>query len=371
MAFVDLRRARQRIARMQVERHVELLALRPEPGVARIIKVDRRVRIADLREAVDERAAEAELLHRARQLARRGVGILHGERGEPLEALGALRHLAREEIVCAARHIGGPPGIGNGLDGGRVEGQDHHLHAVAIHLGDAPLLQVHQPRLELRPGRVGEETFRIRKRVRNGEMLFEPNLALHGRLLRWHLNARGGSMNPQGQAGSTSDATYDPAVALQFFKSAGKSVNIAEGEKIFEENERAIPLLRRQKMYLLLKGEVSLMSGLKTIGRVRPGEVFGEMAVISDAPRSASAVAKTASRVITLDDKEFEAALGKHPEFALMLMSVMIFRLRNTIAQLKNRDALSEDAGLKESVAFDPQVLADLVQGLADDPPIF
>src|SRR3954464_5824472 len=179
------------------------------------------------------------------------------------------------------------------------------------------------------------------------------------------------SMNPQGQAGSTADATYDPAVALQFFKSAGKPVDIAAGEKIFEENERAIPLLRRQKMYLLLKGEVSLMSGPKTIGRVRPGEVFGEMAVISDAPRSDSAVAKTASRVITLDDKEFEAALGRHPEFALMLMSVMIFRLRNTIAQLKSREALSDDAGLKESAAFDPEVLSHLVEGLADAPPIF
>src|SRR5258708_35083288 len=148
-------------------------------------------------------------------------------------------------------------------------------------------------------------------------------------------------------------------------------MDIAAGEKIFEENERAIPVLRRQKMYLLLKGEVSLMSGLKTIGRVRPGEVFGEMAVISDPPRSASAVAKTASRVIALDDKEFEAALGRHPEVALMLMSVMIFRLRKTIAQLKNRDALSEDAGLKDSAAFDPEVLAHLVECLADDLPIF
>src|SRR2546423_4284746 len=155
-------------------------------------------------------------------------------------------------------------------------------------------------------------------------------------------------MNPQAQAGSAGDATYDPAVALQFFKAAGKPVNIAEGEKIFEENERAIPLLRRQKMYLLLKGEVGLMSGSKAIGRVRPGEVFGEMAVISDAPRSASAVAKSACRVIALDDNEFQSALKKTPQFALMLMSVMIFRLRHTIAQLKSREELSDDAELKE-----------------------
>lgn len=173
------------------------------------------------------------------------------------------------------------------------------------------------------------------------------------------------------QQESTVDATYDPKVALQFFKSAGKPADIAEGETIFGEKERAIPLLRRQKMYLLLKGDVALVSGGKSIGRVRAGEIFGEMAVISDAPRSASAVAKSDCRVIALDDKEFEAALTKHPEFAVMLMSVMILRLRTTIADLKSRDRLSEDAQIKESRAFDPEVLGHLVEGLADDPPIF
>ena len=169
-------------------------------------------------------------------------------------------------------------------------------------------------------------------------------------------------MNPQ---------AYDPGVALEFFKSAGKPATIAEGEKIFAENERAIPLVRRNKMYLLLKGEVALVSGLKTIGRVRPGEIFGEMALISDAPRSASAVARTACRVIALDDNEFQAALRKKPEFAVMMMSVMIHRLRDTIGQLKSQNALSADAEITEAVAFDPEVLGALVEGLAVDPPIF
>lgn len=174
-------------------------------------------------------------------------------------------------------------------------------------------------------------------------------------------------MNPQAQA----VATYDPGVALEFFKSAGKAAAIAEGEKIFAENERAIPLVRKNKMYLLLKGEVGLLSGQKTIGRVRPGEIFGEMALVSDAPRSASAVAKTACRVIALDDDEFQAALRKKPEFAVMMMSVMVHRLRERIADLKTQNALSADAEIREAVAFDPDVLAKLVEGLADDPPLF
>ena len=166
-------------------------------------------------------------------------------------------------------------------------------------------------------------------------------------------------------------ATYDPAVALDFFKSAGKPATIAEGEKIFSENERAIPLIRRHKMYLLLKGEVGLVTGRKIIGRVRAGEIFGEMAIISDAPRSASAVAKSACRVIALDDNEFETALKKKPEFALMLISVMIYRLRTTVAELKGRTEMSPEAELKASAAFEPAVLSKLIEGLADDPPIF
>jgi CRP/FNR family cyclic AMP-dependent transcriptional regulator len=178
-------------------------------------------------------------------------------------------------------------------------------------------------------------------------------------------------MNPQSQSGFAGAATYDPAVALDFFKSAGKPATIAEGEKIFEENERAIPLLRRHKMYLLLKGEVGLLAGRKPIGRVRAGEIFGEMAIISDAPRSASAVAKSPCRVIALDENEFQTALRKKPVFALMLISMMIHRLRTSIAELKAKNELSADAELKESAAFEPDVLAKLIEGLADDPPIF
>lgn len=171
-------------------------------------------------------------------------------------------------------------------------------------------------------------------------------------------------MNPQ-------VATYDPAIALAFFRAAGTPEMIAEGEKIFAEKDRDIPLLRRNKVYFLLKGEVGLVAGRKPIGRVRPGEIFGEMAVISGAPRSASAVANTACRVIALDDREFEAALRKKPEFALMLMSVMIHRLRESIAQLRRANALSAEAEIRESAAFDPKLVRELVEGLIDDPPVF
>ena len=161
---------------------------------------------------------------------------------------------------------------------------------------------------------------------------------------------------------------YDPYVALEFFKSAGSPVDFKEGKTIFAEREKAIPVLRPNKMYLLLKGEVGLMHGKNAIAIVKPGEIFGELAVISDAPRSASAVARTPCTVIGLDDSDFGKALKKKPAFAVMLMGVMIRRMRETVARLKERGALKADAAWKESVVFDKDMLSDMASGMSDDP---
>src|SRR5688572_190131 len=128
---------------------------------------------------------------------------------------------------------------------------------------------------------------------------------------------------------------YIPAVARSFFESAGKEESVAAGTVFFSENERASRLLlKRDKMYFLLEGRVTLVAKGKPIGEPKVGEIFGEMAAISDSPRSATAVAQTPCRVISLDDKGFAAALQKKPEFALMMLGTMIVRLRGMIAKL-------------------------------------
>ena len=62
------------------------------------------------------------------------VGILHRQRRQRLEAVGPLAHLLGEEVVGLAGELVGLLRIGDGLDRGRVERQDHHLDAVLIHL---------------------------------------------------------------------------------------------------------------------------------------------------------------------------------------------------------------------------------------------
>jgi CRP/FNR family transcriptional regulator, cyclic AMP receptor protein len=143
-------------------------------------------------------------------------------------------------------------------------------------------------------------------------------------------------MIDSGSAGSS----YNTSVAMEFFRFAGKPKAFAKGKKIFSENQRGIPfLLMPNRMYLLLDGEVGIFARDKPVGTIHPGQIFGEMASIDQGPRTGTALARTACRVISLDDRQMRAALGKYPEFALMLMSVMIGRLRESIGRVQSSDS--------------------------------
>jgi len=157
---------------------------------------------------------------------------------------------------------------------------------------------------------------------------------------------------------------YIPAVARAFFESAGKEESVDAGTVFFAENEKASRLLlKRDKMYYLLEGQVALVAKGQQIGAPKVGEIFGEMAAMSDSPRSATAVARSPCRVLALDDKGFAAALQKKPEFALMMLGTMIMRLRGMIAKLSGIPSTSE---VKESRVFDKTLLNQMIQGLGE-----
>ncbi len=167
---------------------------------------------------------------------------------------------------------------------------------------------------------------------------------------------------PDAPAAPAPKPVYNAAVAMEFFRAAGKAEAVAAGTKIFEENQKA-GFFGSNKMYLLLEGSVGLTVRGAPVGEVRIGEIFGEMAAISDTPRTATAVAKTACRVITLDDKAFRRALEIKPEFALMLMGMMIERLRGMLA--RQAPAAGGDSG--ESRILDKEMMQALAKGLGHD----
>ncbi len=178
MAFVHFRPARQRVARVQIERHVERLDRAPERPVLRQVVIEHGVRRAGLGKAVDQRADKAELLDAARQFRGSGLRVLHRQRGKGGKAAGALGALVGEHVVGLARHRDGALDVVDRLDRRRVERQDHHFDAVFVHLGKAHVLDVDEPRPELLPD-VRAEHLGVAERCLDGEVLLERDLALH------------------------------------------------------------------------------------------------------------------------------------------------------------------------------------------------
>jgi CRP/FNR family cyclic AMP-dependent transcriptional regulator len=162
---------------------------------------------------------------------------------------------------------------------------------------------------------------------------------------------------------------YQPALALAFFRSAGTMEEKPGGKPIFVENEKPGGMFSKSaRMYLLLEGEVGLMIRNQFFGVVKMGEIFGELAVIGGLPRSATAMARTDCRVLSLDEKQFHAALQKTPDFALMLLSIMAQRLRQSIAKL-SAGGTASGAPAERSDVLDKKTLAGLRSELARQEP--
>jgi len=162
---------------------------------------------------------------------------------------------------------------------------------------------------------------------------------------------------------------YQPVVALEFFRSAGTIEEKPAGKPLFSENEKAGGLFSKNaRMYLLLEGEIGLMIGNKFFGVVKPGDICGELAVIAGLPRSATAMAKINCRVLSLDEKQFHAALAKKPEFALMLMSIMVQRLRQSMTKL-GAAPRAPGAPAERSDVLDRKALVELRSELSRQEP--
>ena len=164
---------------------------------------------------------------------------------------------------------------------------------------------------------------------------------------------------PAAPAAPPPPPVYNAAMAMEFFKTAGKPESFEAGAVLFAEDEKG-GLFKSPKMYVLIVGEIEMIAQNQVIGTVRAGETFGEMGVIAQAPRTATAKAKTQCTVIGLDEKQYQQALQHKPEFALMLMSIMNHRLRSTISRLRASGSLAAGTA-KETPIFDKKLLAGLV----------
>jgi CRP/FNR family transcriptional regulator, cyclic AMP receptor protein len=103
------------------------------------------------------------------------------------------------------------------------------------------------------------------------------------------------------------------------------AVSYQPGDMIFSEYEPG------DSFYLIQDGRVQISKIMgdieKTIDILQPGEIFGEMAILEEAPRSASAIAIDPVKCLEFNRENFEILMRGNPAIALKLLKLFTKRI--------------------------------------------
>ena len=122
--------------------------------------------------------------------------------------------------------------------------------------------------------------------------------------------------------------------------------------------------------YMIAQGEAEVIKGQKVITVLGPGEIFGEMSLLTKEPRSATVVACTPMELYQLNEENFGQVLTRSPHLALALSRTLARRLRHSVdshiaaeANLDRwRQQLMEQVELDRLLQEDSQTLKSLVK---------
>jgi CRP-like cAMP-binding protein len=121
-------------------------------------------------------------------------------------------------------------------------------------------------------------------------------------------------------------------VQVQLYSRFGKK--IPAGTVLFNEGDRG------EEMYILQSGRVKISKRIrgveKTLATLEKGEFFGEMAILNDKPRSASAETIEECEMLMIDRKTFDALIRGNAEIAVRFIKRLADRLRETNDQMES-----------------------------------
>jgi CRP-like cAMP-binding protein len=107
-----------------------------------------------------------------------------------------------------------------------------------------------------------------------------------------------------------------------------------QGTVLFRDGEPG------KEMYVVQQGKVHVSKKVgeveKILATLGPGEFLGEMSILNNKPRSATATCATACKLLVIDAKTFEAMIRGNAEIAIRMIKKLADRLAETNEQVEN-----------------------------------
>ena len=107
-------------------------------------------------------------------------------------------------------------------------------------------------------------------------------------------------------------------------------------DRIFSEGESG------DKFYIIVSGGVRIEKkipkvGPETLRKLKPGEAFGEMALVEEMPRSASAIADEDSRLVSIGKSDLDRLFGENHSVALKMLTAFCKTMSSRLRESSER----------------------------------
>jgi CRP-like cAMP-binding protein len=114
---------------------------------------------------------------------------------------------------------------------------------------------------------------------------------------------------------------------LQLIAKRSTPTNVAKGKTLTTEGSAG------REFFVIDSGTAVVRKGGRKVNTLGPGQWFGELALLDNAPRSATVVAETDMEVLVLTRPEFTGLLDEVPGLARKLLTGLARRVREADAR--------------------------------------
>jgi CRP-like cAMP-binding protein len=98
-------------------------------------------------------------------------------------------------------------------------------------------------------------------------------------------------------------------------------IDLPAGKELIREGERG------REFFVLLDGKVEVRKNGRRIREMEAGDFFGEIALVSDAPRTATVTTSSPARALVVTDRSFRALLRHSPSIQLKVLQALADRI--------------------------------------------
>lgn len=136
-------------------------------------------------------------------------------------------------------------------------------------------------------------------------------------------------------------------------------VEIGSGQIVFQANDPggSLYIIRSGKVEIFVKDDTGQRMILETAA---VGDFFGEISLLDNGPRAASAIVTEDLEAFRLNRQDLEKFLMQHPQAALDLLTVMGRRLRQDVEMLRHTASRNVNEAMEDKRTI-PQKAADWI----------